>query len=938
MLATQSLVFNAQRQCCNKPVMAALIDTLSDKSSSDQLIVTILKNAYEHNYQPELNQIIQNIQALHGPDTVLINKNIVRHFADEGLDLIQNQDGTVHISTQTAVICNPDRHGAIRLVTGHHLPETLIRLVCAYEDELDISDDSFYGIAEILMSKNIAAKSQLIAAASHQNKIAYLNGVFAALKLKKYVVDLSHADLSHLDLTGIDLENINLSQCNLNQTNLTRAKLIRANLRQARLIGANLAEADFRHAVLLGACLLCANLKPALPGTLAYLGGAELHFSLMPGPRHQISAKQPSKEPVIALIVPTGCDRRQRTGLMTDRSTGIIVIDEAEKNSLLDCGIAITDNEDGTVQLRRAIKLHTDPQRRLAIDRSLAPDFPTVLSELIASYDTDLEISEQNIKVIVNIFESTDQMLKGLLISAASRQKKIEFINELFRSGDVKPDLSYVDFSNLDLEQIHLSGLNLTGANFRHCNLKSAFFAHAKLFNATFTGANLSEINLTGANLTGARLVCANLTRAALNDAILTEACLLGANLHSVDLSSAERCWGLIIQFADLEHVIPAFNKCFFFNGLPPSEIDAYVVPETQSPTQPNAFSDLPGHQKPLRPQTIVITESEKDILLASNVTLRDNSNGTVRLTKAPRMFQDNDRYQATNSTLEQVLPTTLTKLIADYDGELEISPNNEPIILDCLRSTDQSARARIIAAASRQGKFGYLNNLFQRWMPYLDLSHIDLSNLNLRGINLYKAKLVGATMHGCDLLGANLSEANLTGANLNGAFLYQARLPCANLTNATLIGAKLTNAQMMQTTWHRAVLKFAKLNGSDLRYANLKGAWLDHAILEGVDLSQADLRKASLTHTKMCHATLYVANLAGANLMHADLTKVILKEVDLTNTNFSHAWLHSISITESSEMKGAVWTGTSFKKIYSDEVTMRHMPLSMWLHASTKK
>jgi hypothetical protein len=82
----------------------------------------------------------------------------------------------------------------------------------------------------------------------------------------------------------------------------------------------------------------------------------------------------------------------------------------------------------------------------------------------------------------------------------------------------------------------------------------------------------------------------------------------------------------------------------------------------------------------------------------------------------------------------------------------------------------------------------------------------------DLRGINLWNTYLPGIDLSGCDLRGAKFDYAVLNGANLSGADLED-----ADLENAKLIGANLNGANLQH-----AELEGTNLTGADVRGANM--------------------------------------------------------------------------------------------------------------------
>jgi len=587
-LAAQPLTFTTERFCTSKAIKAAIIDALTDKSRSDQCIAAIFNNAWQHRYLAELNQLIRNIETQHGPGTVLINSNVVRLLADEGIILQQNGNGTVQLEKFVAVKSDLKRQLRVQSALLHILPGSLCQLINAYDDEIEIGDLNRDEIMAIFDSGNPAAKSAVIAAASHQRQIPWLNALFNEQLGKHHALNLSHVDLSNLDLTGIDLTQANISfanlhNCclvdaqlsdalfiasNLNNANLSGANLTHAYLSQTRLVAANLYQATLRGAILSYACLLCANLEQADLGYNMDLALTVLNFSNM---NNVLYAQLKSfghnvRSPIDVMVVRrlpetsshTDFSSTQRVSYNLPASSSrkeAILIDENERELLLTKGIVMKNNSDGTGQLRRELTVRQDRLRHKSIDATLEPIFPKALTDLISSYDDDIEISEQNEEAILEILKSTDQTSKALVIASASRQLNIRFLNLQFlklQQLSTTLDLSGIDLSNLHLPGINLSFVNLSGANLQGCYLYEAVLNHADLRNTNLNSASLVSANLSYADMRFAGLFQANLANAVLINVKLANANLTSANMRNADLTGRADLTNACLDHADL--------------------------------------------------------------------------------------------------------------------------------------------------------------------------------------------------------------------------------------------------------------------------------------------------------------------------------------------------------------------------------------------------
>ncbi len=563
-LAMQPLLFADQRQCKNK---AAIFDALADKSRDDQCIAAIFRNACRHHYLAELNQIIKDIETRHGAGTVIINDNVKRILSKDQIDLIQESDGTVQLKNSVAHSTDLELPKSIDLTGVEKSTEQPGSLMGSDDRQITINEKNINLLITILTSADPLKKAQVIAAASRQNQIDYLNSIFENLGAENNSIDFSHVDLSNLNLTGIDLTFINLSHANLRNsclvdaqlayTNLTHANLNNANLRQAnltkanltnaRLIGANLTKAILNSAKITNACLLCAELQDTDLTMVSTLALTIFNFSTLNRAITRFCYSDFITEhvhaSVNAIILRTLSDPiPSATGRVSRMSSKLktVVIDENEKRLILSTGVKLTDNRDGTVQLRPGLVIYRDQYRYQNVDSTLSRILPKVLTDMISAYDEELEICLANRSAIADILSATDQTAKGLIITAASNQSKIKCLNEIFdtvRARRIKLDLSQVDLSNLDLSEINLNSANLTNAVMHGCKLVKANLRHAILVNANLNDACLVRAEFHHANMSHVRLIKADLSSANLFEVVLTGAIVKFANLENTAMN-----------------------------------------------------------------------------------------------------------------------------------------------------------------------------------------------------------------------------------------------------------------------------------------------------------------------------------------------------------------------------------------------------------------
>lgn len=575
-LATQPLRFTTERLCLNRHVVAAVSEVLADKSSPDQCLATIFENAFAHHYQAELNQIISNIETQHGAGTVLINTAVVRLLAEEQIDLLQNSDGSVVL--EKIVMVEPDRHRhrAINSTLRAILPTALCELIGAYDEELAFCEANAVEIIAILESTDPLAKGLVFAAASHQDKISFLNEIVKAQFNQDKPLNLVGADLSNLNLTNINLTHANLAfanlrncclsfarldyarleYANLNNANLSWANLFGVRLDHARLIGVNLCRADLNTAVLRQAFLFCANLEQARIPDPDALTAALINLSNISNlhcPTWGIDVLLGKTQAPIDVMVVPHLPESLTSSIDLPKGPITPVIDESEKLLLLNRGIIMKENRDGTVRLYPALTVTADPMRKISLESALKNTLPNALTDLISCYDGEIEISDRNENTIIEILKSGDQMAKEKILAAASSQMRIRYLNTILlklRQQGIRLDLSHVDLSRLKLPDINLTNVNLSHAVMHGCRLRGATFLNALLVNADLNHASLEGVKFGGADMTGTNLSYSNLKNAMLIRSILTGAVLTFADLEEANLAGSD------LTHACLDHAI----------------------------------------------------------------------------------------------------------------------------------------------------------------------------------------------------------------------------------------------------------------------------------------------------------------------------------------------------------------------------------------------
>ena len=254
-------------------------DKRSDRRSGNQVTAQFLKTAFDHDYQTELNDVIKATASQRGLGAILIHDDIKRILAEKDIELIQHDDGTIAMHGACAVTDDddgPERRTEEIDRSLHMLPSELTKIVGQYDRALKICKKNETVIIDMLNSTDQAAKSELFAAASHQNQIRYFNSILNKIRSPDKLLDLSDVDLSGLNLSFIDLCQTNLHRANMRDTVLAHAELTSSTLHCANLDGAIFVGAELADAQLTGASAIGANFNGASLSA-ANLSGAKLH-------------------------------------------------------------------------------------------------------------------------------------------------------------------------------------------------------------------------------------------------------------------------------------------------------------------------------------------------------------------------------------------------------------------------------------------------------------------------------------------------------------------------------------------------------------------------------------------------------------------------------------------------------------------------------------
>jgi len=127
---------------------------------------------------------------------------------------------------------------------------------------------------------------------------------------------------------------------------------------------------------------------------------------------------------------------------------------------------------------------------------------------------------------------------------------------------------------------------------------------------------------------------------------------------------------------------------------------------------------------------TVQINDNVQRILYDDQIDVLRHGDGTFFLDHFGTAETNPQRHSLVSSTLENMLPTALCQLVADYDDEIAICLQNKEKIIDILKHGDRAQKRSVIAAASYQQKIPCFNVIFRelgaRKLFSRDLAHVD--------------------------------------------------------------------------------------------------------------------------------------------------------------------------------------------------------------------
>ena len=412
-------------------------------------------------------------------------------------------------------------------------------------------------------------------------------------------------------------------------------------------------------------------------------------------------------------------------------------------------------------------------------------------------------------------------------------------------------DLSFCDFTDVDLSGYDLEGSILTGANLSNTDLSGASLKGIRSGNITGMPSALPEdwVVLGGyligpeAQLSSARFTDLNLKNLNLSDAVLDWSVFTNTNLSNTNLSGAK-----------LNHAVMVGTTVAGTNFKDATLDYFYSNTLKGSPALlPSDWNLIQGH--------LVGPKADLNGTFFDGVDFRSQNLSGVYFAAAQFLNSDFSDMDLSDTNIESAL-----FVHPKFDGT---KLGNNSLHMVCA-----------------SGVIGIPDSLPEKWKlrngfligPEANLTTQDMTNVNFTGT---------------DLTGAALSASNLTNANLSGVDLTKTTIVDVNLTRANLQDTNLTGLSLRGWIAANVTGEPIGLN-PDWQYLNgyLLGPG---ANLSTVNFSGVDLRSAKLQGVNFIYANLGGANLAGVDLTGVNLTGVNLIQANLNGTNLKDATLNFV-------------------------------------------
>lgn len=441
------------------------------------------------------------------------------------------------------------------------------------------------------------------------------------------------------------------------------------------------------------------------------------------------------------------------------------------------------------------------------------------------------------------------------------KEQKDIFVNLLKISQVLTPsqwnlrggELSFQDFSFLNLQKSNFSGANLRNIIFKNSllddsNFGGAIMQHAKMFGASLTKskfiqtdlsfADLSFVDLRFSDLTSATLKKTNLTQANLSECCLnrvdfTDSVLNQINIDFCDLNSAT------FNQIDLSYSIirgSDFRLCSFKNSklknisfLNSKLYKVRIIDTDLKGVRCHGISDDTMNSLSVSGGKFVI---EKSI----NVAL--------------------DKFQLNMEKIGLSL--------ADF-GTKEAQKSLENISFDLIDKME-------------------LVNIFQK-TPKLN------RYVNVSESYFFKSILTNGLLYYADFTSSTFNEVDISEVDFTGSIFYKAKF---------LKISQIKNTNFTNTNFEEAMLSDITFKGGSFKKVNMNKTCLNYCNMSDLEISESLFIESDISNTKFIKTIFLKVNLSNVNAKEANFERVSATDVLFVNAN----------------LEGTIFDGTIFKNV----------------------
>jgi len=287
-----ALNFSSNGSILNPEVGDAIVAVINlDVSVID--LAAILKNAFDHGYQEELNQLVRMRCKEFSFENYCATHELVGELLNQNLKLSIDDDGEFSVAAAAArEFEREELFGETdKVMRLFNMPAVIVQMVNQYHSAIPITftEEHLQTYLDIFSrSGNRSFKRMFIETALSQGQLSYINRLFGQIRTGLHscprsgssvsVVNLEAVDLSNLDLSHVDFERANLNRITMHNSTFAGCQFFGSTFQNAHLSGGSLSGAKVTSINIAGA-ILSGEFK-GFPGDFfeTTLSGATLDF------------------------------------------------------------------------------------------------------------------------------------------------------------------------------------------------------------------------------------------------------------------------------------------------------------------------------------------------------------------------------------------------------------------------------------------------------------------------------------------------------------------------------------------------------------------------------------------------------------------------------------------------------------------------------------